>query len=66
MSGHNPCYMCEKRHIGCHSECDTFMDWQCIDRARKERIRQGRKHDVLSKALLKQGYDARRKKIGLG
>ena len=23
----HPCYQCEDRHIGCHSECDAYKQW---------------------------------------
>ena len=22
-----PCYKCENRHIGCHSDCEKYSDW---------------------------------------
>lgn len=33
-----PCYKCEERHRGCHSECEQYQAWQ-IERG-KERMRQ--------------------------
>ena len=24
----NPCYKCESRHVGCHSDCDMYIAWK--------------------------------------
>ena len=28
MKNCSPCTKCEKRHVGCHSDCPDFIEWE--------------------------------------
>lgn len=35
----NPCYQCEKRKLGCHSECIDYLQSQKMYQEKKEAIK---------------------------
>ena len=40
-----PCKDCDKRKVGCHSECNKYKDWCIYDRDKKEKIKEQQKYD---------------------
>ena len=41
MRPESPCLNCEKRHDGCHSECDSYKEFRAkLDRINEERFRE--------------------------
>lgn len=37
-----PCYQCEERHIGCHSDCRRYLDWKAENDAARKREQEWR------------------------
>ena len=38
----NPCKDCEKRFIGCHAVCESYIAWQALNEELKEARRKER------------------------
>ena len=56
VKNNSPCYKCDRRHTGCHGECEDYQTWLApLVKAREERVkRQGAesvKSDAITKAL---------------
>lgn len=39
----NPCYKCKERIPGCHSKCESYIEWAKEEYALKEEIYKNRK-----------------------
>ena len=50
-----PCKDCERRHVGCHSECDDYDKYIKIKKERSAQIRKNR-NDI----LLVDGYEQKK------
>ncbi len=58
MSTHS-CYNCEKRHRGCHSECESYAEQQADNKRKREYLRR----DQTTDAFFKMSYLKRKKRI---
>lgn len=54
----SPCYKCEKRHSGCHSECDEYAEY----RAKLDELSKSERSDVYTAYITKSIYTRRKKK----
>lgn len=46
-----PCKGCERRAMGCHSECSEWAAWKAVHLEEKRKIRSGRNPDAAAHAL---------------
>ena len=42
----SPCHNCEKRVLGCHATCETYIAYAEWARAKNERIRQAKRSEA--------------------
>lgn len=54
----NECYGCEKRHIGCHANCESYKAF-CRER---QRANEARRADHEARDVLSDGYANRTRK----
>ena len=40
------CHLCDKRYLGCHSNCEDYLEWRQQFEEEKEYIRTQRKRDM--------------------
>lgn len=38
-----PCHHCERRVVGCHSQCSDYKDWKAVEAVRKAKEEEERK-----------------------
>lgn len=54
------CYKCDKRHIGCHAECEGYQEYAAKRKAELEaKHKQDAVFDVLTQGLVKREKNAR-------
>lgn len=59
-----PCYKCENRKAGCHSECETYIVWKAEnDAEREKRIKLGNKESIIKNYKI-EGFWKSMKKNG--
>lgn len=59
----NPCKDCEKRYLGCHSECEQYLDWKKAHQDAKDKMDADRRRGVLKSAKI-QSHTGLRKLRG--
>lgn len=47
----HPCYLCDKRHMGCHGECETYKEFENTKPKKPQNVYSpsGRMRDVFHK-----------------
>ena len=59
----NPCKACEKRHPGCHSDCEDGIAWKKQYEEAKRKIELERDRYLATGEVLSQGRKRRQRKI---
>lgn len=65
MFDNNPCMGCEKRHQGCHSDCEDGKAWKAQYEENKKLYADQRRKHKLASDFLKDGRIKRQRKIHL-
>ena len=46
----DPCYRCQKRKLGCHSECEDYEKWKLKKKKENDSIRKEKEIDSIIRA----------------
>lgn len=66
MSKEVPCYMCEKRHNGCHSECESYKQYHDKIVAKREIENKKRAEEaILTDLRANAAYKQKKKKANV-
>ena len=58
----NPCHKCENRKIGCHADCEAYMEYKQTRAARKKKIDKEKSAERDIRAFEVESRERRRKK----
>lgn len=57
-----PCYGCDKRHVGCHSSCESYKEYQKKIAEQREAIRKKKDEEAILASVHVRALDKANKK----
>jgi hypothetical protein len=64
MGSNNTCKDCKDRHVGCHGECEAYIEWDRKHRAEKEEIWEKKQKVMRESRVIRESVDRVRKRKG--
>ena len=58
------CHNCDKRYVGCHSNCVEYLDWRQQYDAERMCIREKKKRDMETKTYAKESIAREKRRRG--
>jgi len=65
MKPKSPCLDCVDRHLGCHAECEKYLEFKNKSDEQRERIFRERERENISMSYIQEDVRKKRRKLGV-